>query len=257
MLLTDKTVIITGAARGIGAALAEVCLREGALVIMADREFKERRHASPKGWEIPCDVSRDEDLARLVGSVRRIDGLVNNAGVNFLKPFLDTSLEEFDQVIGIDLRAVFRLTQMVVKTMLKQERPGGSIVNISSVHSMAGVPGAAPYDAAKAGVVGLTRSLAVELAPLGIRVNSISPGLIDTQIWRDALQTRPNPDQYLDYWCSNIPQSRLIDPVEIGELAAFLLSSRASAITGANIAADAGMTSQLVSREVASPGSST
>ena len=183
MLLTDRTILITGAARGIGAAIAEVCLREGAKVYCADRDYAEARQASERCWEIPCDVSREEDLQRCITAAPRLDGLVNNAGVNFLKPFLDTTLEDYDRVLNIDLRAVFRLTQLAVRAM----PDGGSIVNISSVHSMAGVPGAAPYDAAKAGVVGLTKSLAVELAPMKVRVNAISPGLIETQIWRDVL----------------------------------------------------------------------
>ncbi len=245
MLLTDRTILITGAARGIGAAIAEVCRREGALVYCADREYTESRQSGDRWWEIPCDVSRDEDLQRCVAAMPRLDGLVNNAGVNFLKPFLETTLEDYDRVLNIDLRAVFRLTQLAARVM----RDGGSIVNISSVHSIAGVPGAPPYDAAKAGVIGLTKSLAVELAPMKIRVNAISPGLIETQIWRDVLAATSDPRRYEEYWHSNIPQARLIQPTEIAELTAFLLSGRASCITGANITADAGMTAQLVSRE--------
>lgn len=245
MLLTDRTILITGAARGIGAAIAEVCLREGALVYCADREYAAARRAGICCWEIPCDVSRDEDLQRCVAAMPRLNGLVNNAGVNFLKPFFETTLEDYDRVLNIDLRAVFRLTQLAARAM----RDGGSVVNISSVHSIAGVPGAAPYDAAKAGVIGLTKSLAVELAPMKIRVNAISPGLIETQIWRDVLAATADPLRYEEYWHSNIPQARLIQPAEIAELTAFLLSRRASCITGANITADAGMTAQLVSRE--------
>lgn len=245
MLLTNRTILITGTARGIGAAIAAVCVREGAVVYCADRDYTAARQVGERCWELPCDVARDEDLQRCIAAAPRLDGLVNNAGVNFLKPFLETTLEDYDRVLNIDLRAVFRLTQLAARAM----PAGGSIVNISSVHSIAGVPGAAPYDAAKAGVIGLTKSLAVELAPLRIRVNAISPGLIETQIWRDLLATIAEPKPYLDYWYSNIPQARLIQPEEIAELTAFLLSPRASCITGANITADAGMTAQLVSRE--------
>ncbi len=245
MLLTDQIILVTGTASGIGAAIAAVCLREGASVYCADRAYPEARQAGERCWEIPCDVSCDEDLRRCLAAIPRLDGLVNNAGVNFLKPFLETTMEDYDRVLNVDLRAVFRLTQLAVRAMPH----GGSIVNISSVHSIAGVPGAAPYDAAKAGVIGLTKSLAVELAPGNIRVNAISPGLIETQIWRDALAASSDPQRYLDYWHANIPQTRLIQPAEIAELAAFLLSARASSITGANITADAGMTAQLVSRE--------
>lgn len=245
MLLTNRSILITGAARGIGAATAEVCLREGALVYCADRDYPEFLQTGERWWEMPCDVARDEDLQRCVAAVPRLSGLVNNAGVNFLKPFLETTMDDYDSVLNVDLRAVFRLTQLAVPAM----RDGGSIVNISSVHSIAGVPGAAPYDAAKAGVIGLTKSLAVELAPLKIRVNAVSPGLIETQIWRDVSAAVSDRRQYEEYWYSNIPQARLIQPTEIAELTVFLLSARASCITGANIVADAGMTAQLVSRE--------
>ena len=122
----------------------------------------------------------------------RVDGLVNNAGVNFAKPFLETTAEEWDRVISVDLRAVFLLTQFVCPQMLKQDPPGGSIINISSVHSQSVLPGSGPYDAAKWGAVGLGKSIAVELAPQ-IRVNCISPGLLNTQIWKDIQAAAPDP----------------------------------------------------------------
>jgi NAD(P)-dependent dehydrogenase (short-subunit alcohol dehydrogenase family) len=200
---------------------------------------------------IPCDVSNDSDLEKLiagtVGEFGRIDGLVNNAGVNFVKPFLETTPEEWRRVISVDLRGAFFLTQMVCRQMLKQEPPGGSIVNIASVHSYAAVPGAGPYDAAKWGMVGFSKSVAVELAAQAIRVNVISPGLLNTQIWRDLLAAAPDPERCWSHWKSNIPIERTIEPEEIGELAAFLLSDRSRSITGANIFADGGATSLLVS----------
>ncbi len=133
--------------------------------------------------------------------------------------------------------------------MLKQKPRGGSIVNIASVHTLAVLPGSGPYDAAKWGVVGMGKSMAVELAAQNIRVNSISPGLLNTQIWKDVQAAAPNRKACLDYWKANIPIGRIIEPAEIGELAAFILSDRSSSITGANILADGGMTSQLVSKE--------
>jgi NAD(P)-dependent dehydrogenase (short-subunit alcohol dehydrogenase family) len=179
----------------------------------------------------------------------RIDGLVNNAGINFAKAFLETTPEEWDRVISVDLRAVFFLSQMVSREMLRQSRPGGSIVNISSVHSQSVLPGSGPYDAAKWGVVGLGKSIAVELAEHNIRVNMISPGLLNTQIWQDIRQAAPDTRSCEDFWFSNIPIRRVIEPEEIGDLAVFLLSEKSRCITGANIFADGGMTSQLISRE--------
>ena len=200
-----------------------------------------------------CDVSRDEELQRLVdktiNTFGRIDGLVNNAGINFAKPFLETTSEEWERVISVDLRAVFFLTQLVCRQMMTQSPPGGSILNISSVHSQSVLPGSGPYDAAKWGVVGLGKSIAIELAEYDIRVNMISPGLLNTQIWQDILAAAPDRRVCQDYWFSNIPIRRVIEPEEIGDLAVFLLGESSRCITGANIFADGGMTSQLISRE--------
>jgi NAD(P)-dependent dehydrogenase (short-subunit alcohol dehydrogenase family) len=111
------------------------------------------------------------------------------------------------------------------------------------------LPGSGPYDAAKWGVVGLSKSIAVELARERIRVNCISPGLLNTQIWQDIRAAAPDPALCIEFWNANIPIARVIEPTEIGELAAFLLSDRSQCITGANVFADGGMTSQLISRE--------
>jgi NAD(P)-dependent dehydrogenase (short-subunit alcohol dehydrogenase family) len=258
-LLKGKTIIVTGAGGGLGESIARVCHREQANVIIADirgdaAQRVARSLGGPKARAVQCDVSRDADLKHLVDfavqEFKRIDGLVNNAGVNFAKPFLKTTRDEWQRVIDIDLSGVFLLTQRVCRQMIRQRRPaGGSIVNISSVHSHASVPGAGPYDAAKCGVVGLSKALAVELADKKIRVNVISPGLLNTQIWRDLIDAAPDRRKCLKYWMSNIPIGRVIEPAEIAELAAFLLSDRASCMTGANIMADGGVTAQLISKE--------
>ncbi len=257
MLLTEKVVIVAGAGGGLGAGIARVCSREGARVVVADIRGEAARSVAESlpipGLAVACDVGDDDAQSRLVeqtvAQFGRIDGLVNNAGINFAKPFLETSAEEWERIIRVDLRAVFFLSQKVCRQMLAQAQPGGSIVNISSVHSQAALPGAGPYDAAKAGVVGMGRSLAVELAPRGIRVNAISPGLLNTQIWQDIQDAAPSAEACLDYWRANIPIGRVIEVEEIGELAAFLLSQRSRSITGANIFADGGMTAQLISKE--------
>jgi NAD(P)-dependent dehydrogenase (short-subunit alcohol dehydrogenase family) len=255
MLLCDKVVIVTGAGGGLGAGIARVCAREGAKVVVADIRGDAALEVAA-GLDgargVACDLRDDAALESLVADTveafGRIDGLVNNAGANFAKPFLETTEEDWEWVISLDLRVVFFLTQRVCRQMLSQG-DGGSIVNISSVHSMACLPGAGPYDAAKWGVVGMGKSMAVELAPQGIRVNAISPGLLNTQIWQDLQGAAPSPEACLDYWKQNIPIGRVIEPEEIGELAAFLLCDRSVSITGANLFADGGMTSQLVSKE--------
>lgn len=256
-MLNGKTVIVTGAGGGLGEGIARVCHREGANVVVADVRgdavVRVAQSLGERALAVSCDVRRDDDLQRLADTTTstfgRIDGLVNNAGVNFAKAFLDTTTEEWDRVIGVDLRAVFFLSQIVCRQMLQQSPGGGSIVNISSVHSHAVLPGAGPYDAAKWGVVGLGKSIAVEFARQGIRVNAISPGLLNTQIWQDIQAAAPSAEACADFWNANIPIQRVIEPAEIGELAAFLLSERSACITGANIFADGGMTSQLISKE--------
>ena len=257
MLLRNKTIIVTGAGGGLGEGIAKVCHREKANVVIAEvRASAGRRVARSLGRRahaVTCAVGKDEDLQMLVeetlAKFGRIDGLVNNAGINFVRAFLDTTDEDWDRIIPVDLRAVFFLTQLACRQMLKQRPKGGSIVNISSVHSQSVLPGSGPYDAAKWGVVGMGKSIAVELADKNIRVNAISPGLLDTQIWKDLQTAAPSRQKCLQHWKANIPIGRVIAPEEIGELAAFLLSDRAACVTGSNILADGGMTSQLISKE--------
>jgi NAD(P)-dependent dehydrogenase (short-subunit alcohol dehydrogenase family) len=259
-LLASRVVIITGAARGLGRAIALGCAASGAKVVLADRDAAEVEAAAAaiagaggEAVSVPTDVSRLEDLERLctatVSRFGRIDGLVNNAGVNFVKPVLEVTEEEWDRVIDVDLKGAFFLTQFVARRMVAQRPVGGAIVQIASVHTIAAVAGAAPYDAAKHGMVGFTKAAAVELAPHGVRINLLSPGLCRTAIWQDVVAAAPSEQACLDYWWSQIPGRRLIEPEEIADAAVFLLSDAARAFTGANLLADLGMTSLLVGRE--------
>lgn len=258
--LDDRVVIVTGAARGLGLAIARGCAASGAHVVLADREAAEAEAAAAgivatggAAFAVPTDVSRIDDLQRLceatVARFGRIDGLVNNAGVNFAKPVLEVTEAEWDRVLDIDLKGAFFLTQFAARQMLAQRPAGGSIVQIASVHTLAAVAGAAPYDAAKHGMVGFSKAAAVELAPHGVRVNVLSPGLCRTTIWEDLVAAAPSEKACLDHWRSQIPGGRLIEPEEIADAAVFLLSDASRAITGANLLADLGMTSLLVSRE--------
>jgi len=256
-MLKNKVIIVTGAAGGLGEGIARVCHREGASVVIGDvQAAKAEAVASSLGGRalgVSCDVRKSTDLQRLVDATLqrfgRVDGLVNNAGVNFVKPFLDVTEEEWERVLSVDLQGTFILSQMVCRKLLAQAPGGGSIVNISSVHSHSVLAGSAPYDAAKWGVVGMSKSIAVELATKGIRVNCISPGLLNTDIWKEIQAAAPDAKSCQEYWNANIPIRRVIEPSEIGELAAFLLADRSACITGANIFADGGMTSQLISSE--------
>lgn len=258
MRLKDKVVVVTGSGAGIGKCIAEVFAREGAIVIAGSRREINGKPvvddivaAGGRAEFILCDVSVEEDVRALMQAAEEryggIDILVNNAGVNFVKPFIEVESADWDRVINTDLRGTFLCSRYAVPQMLN--RGGGSIVNITTVHTKACMPGAAPYDAAKWGVVGLTKSMAVELAPENIRVNALSPGLIDTQIWDDIKAAAPDLDECLGFWRSNIPMGRVGTVEEIAYTAVFLAGDEASYITGANLLADGGMTSQLISQE--------
>ena len=258
--LANRVVVVTGASRGLGTAIAKGCADAGARVVLAARNAAELgalaaqiEAAGSEALAVPTDVARLDDLRRLcdaaVARFGRIDGLVNNAGVNYVKPVLEVTEEEWDRVLDIDLKGSFFLTQFVARQMVAQRPAGGAIVQIASVHTLAAVAGAAPYDAAKHGMVGFTKAAAVELAPHGVRVNVLSPGLCRTTIWNDLIAAAPSEQACLDYWQSQIPGQRLIEPEEIADATVFLLSSASRSITGANIMADLGMTSLLVSRE--------
>ena len=257
MLLKDKVIIITGAARGLGWGIAEACLREGARCLLADVLTEElaSKVGGISGIAVPvfCDVTQRADLERLVDEgVRRfgrIDGVVNNAGANFCKPFLETTQSDWDRILAIDLTAAYVLTQLACRQMLEQSPCGGSIVNITSVHARATVPGAGPYAAAKCGVTGLTRAVALEFADRAIRVNAIAPGLCETAMWQAAMSAAKDKQACQDYWLSNIPMGRTILPKEIGELAVFLLSVHSAAITGCEMNLDCGMSAGVFSKD--------
>jgi NAD(P)-dependent dehydrogenase (short-subunit alcohol dehydrogenase family) len=259
MRLKDKVAIVTGASSGIGIGIAEVFAEEGARVVCVARRAAEGeavataiRQQGGNAVFVPCDVSQESQVQALARQTMelfgRIDILVNNAGVNFVKPFEQLTADDWDRVIGVDLRGTFLCTRACINPFLKQG--SGSVVNIATVHTMACLPGAAPYDAAKWGMVGLTKSLAVEFASRGIRFNCLSPGLIDTQIWTDIQAGAEDLNACLAHWRANIPMGRVGLVREIAKVAAFLASDEASYVTGANLLADGGMTSQLVSKEL-------
>jgi NAD(P)-dependent dehydrogenase (short-subunit alcohol dehydrogenase family) len=179
---------------------------------------------------------------------KRLDILVNNAGIGLVRPIAEASEEEFDQLAAIDLRGMWLCCKYAIPHMRRQKE--GSIVNIASVHSRATLPQFGLYAAMKAGVAGLTRGIAVQYGPEGIRANTVSPGLVDGRQTRDIVaQLSDDVEGYLnDFVRCEQTLPKLIQPEDIGNLVAFLASDDARMITGVEIPVDAGMWVQLNSR---------
>jgi len=257
MRLKGKVAVVTGSGSGIGKGICELFAKEGAKVVVSSRREINGKPVADyinKNFGdaifIKCDISKEDDINSLFKAAMEkygtVDILINNAGVNFVKDFTSITVEDWDKVINTDLRGTFICSKNAVDSMLKNG--GGTIINITSVHTYACLPGAAPYDAAKWGLVGLTKSMAVELADKNIRVNALSPGLIDTQIWKDIQDAAEDKDACLKYWEANIPMRRVGSVKEVAYLALYLASDEASYVTGSNFFIDGGMTSQLISR---------
>lgn len=241
--IKDKAVIVTGGGSGIGAAIAEYFHAAGAQVVIAGRdvarlEAQAAKMADPaRVRHTQADVGRIEDMEALIAfcleQFGRLDVLVNNAGSGMLGPIADIDPAVWRHVIATDLDSVFYGAKFAIPHLLKT---GGSIVNISSICGVAGDPGFAAYNAAKAGVINFTRSLALEMADKGVRANTISPGLIRTP------STEQVPPPSFAGWESLIPMGRAGTVDEIASMAVFLASDGASYITGQNFVVDGGIT---------------
>jgi NAD(P)-dependent dehydrogenase (short-subunit alcohol dehydrogenase family) len=249
-LLDDKVAIITGGARGIGRAIVEVCAREGAHVTILDRHAAEGaavvRDLGAEGRGvtfIAADVTREADVASACAAVATrhgtIDVLVNNAGVNAYFDAATMTEAEWDSVFAVDLKGAWLCTKHVLPTMRGQGR--GSIVNIASIHATLTIAGMFPYAAAKSGLVGLTRSLALDYAPSGIRVNAVSPGWTRTRLVEEWFALQPNPVEAEASVMRAHPMRRIATPAEVADVVAFVASDRASAMTGSTVAVDCGL----------------
>lgn len=229
--LTDRVVLVTGGARGIGRGISNVLASAGATVVTCGRS--EAEPPVPGGSHVVCDV-RDPEAVRqmvdeVIGDHGRIDGLVNNAGGSPYSPAADASPRFHEKIVGLNLLAPLAVAQACHAAMQSQER-GGSVVNISSVSALRPSPGTAAYGAAKAGLDSLTRSLAVEWAPR-VRVNSVDVGLCRTEHTSDHY----GGDDGVAAIERTIPLGRMAAPEEIGHVVAFLLSDLASYVSGATV----------------------
>jgi NAD(P)-dependent dehydrogenase (short-subunit alcohol dehydrogenase family) len=245
--LTGKLALVTGGARGIGAAIADTFVRSGAQVISVDRSMPDALRADIV--DLSCDVSDEASVADTFGSVAadygRLDILVNNAGIQRVGATEKMTAEVWDAVVDTDLRGVFLCSAAAIPLM--RTAGGGAIVSISSVAALQGLPGRAPYSAAKAGLLGLTRSLAVELALSGIRVNAVAPGHTRSALFSSGFAAQgnaaiaPKSDQWM---IERIPMGRVAEPSEIAETVLFLASDSASYITGQCLVVDGGWSVQ-------------
>jgi NAD(P)-dependent dehydrogenase (short-subunit alcohol dehydrogenase family) len=242
-------VVVTGAASGIGRALAEALGRRGTPVVLCDLDAsgldQVRRKIDGPAWAVSADVTEPDAVERMVAEARRLagplGGLVNCAGIYPVTPLLDLSADEWDRVMAVNLRAPFLVTQAVARRMIA-DGAGGSIVNISSTSSRLARPGIAHYGASKAGLNQLTAVAAVELAPHGIRVNAILPGVIGTERVQATAVSSDEARAEHAAKMARVPLGRVGEPAEVVSLVLFLLSAESSYCTGALFTADGGFT---------------
>jgi NAD(P)-dependent dehydrogenase (short-subunit alcohol dehydrogenase family) len=248
--LTGKIAFVTGGARGIGRAIVEKFAAEGATVAFVDLDEDEGRAAAAaldgRDGAVRfqrADITKEADVASAIGDVvarhRRLDILVNNAGINAYFDATEMSEAEWDRVFAVDLKGAWLCAKYALRPM-KAAR-AGSVVNIASIHATMTSRGMFPYAAAKSGIVGLTRSLALEYAPHNVRVNAVLPGYTRTRLVEEWLSTQPDPAEAERRALASIPLGRIATPAEIANLVAFVASDEASAITGASLAADGGL----------------
>ncbi|MEU5719702.1 glucose 1-dehydrogenase [Streptomyces sp. NPDC020403] len=246
----DRTAIVTGGAQGIGEAVVDVLLAGGAAVAVLDRDetalgrAADRRSAhAGRLLPLAVDITDEAGVAAATASVAERFGpatlLVNNAGINaYFDPASMTS-DEWDRVFAVDLKGAWLVAKQLIPAM--REGGAGSIVNVASLHARLTSAGYFPYAAAKSGLLGLTRSLALELAPHGVRVNAVSPGWTRTSLVRDYFAAQPDPAAAEAEVVNVHPMGRMCEPQDVAEVVAFLLGPGARGITGADIPVDGGL----------------
>jgi NAD(P)-dependent dehydrogenase (short-subunit alcohol dehydrogenase family) len=251
--VANKIALVTGAASvpGLGSAAAERLAQEGAFVYLTDRDAsgaeavaKSIRDQGGQAKAMAHDVTSESDWDRVIAAIvfahSRIDILVNNAGIAVLRMIEPMTSAEWAQQLNVNLNSVFYGTQRAVREM-RRVGQGGSIINLSSVAGLVGVPGCAAYSASKGGVRLFTKTVALETARDKIRVNSVHPGIIWTNMQKVALQD--NPGQY-EVINAAIPMGKMGEAVDIANCVLFLASDEAKYITGAEFTVDGGLTAQ-------------
>jgi len=247
--LKGKVVIITGARRGMGKSHALSFAREGAKVVVSDISLEDCQKVveeiTSQGGEamaVKCDVTKKEEIDEMVRKTiekwGKVDVLVNNAGICQFKPFLQLTEEDWDRTIDINLKGYFLCAQRAAQEMVKQ-KSAGVIINVASVamgQVGVGFPNLSHYCASKGGIVAMTETLAIELAPFNIRVNAIAPGAIETPMI-DPLNQDP---KMMEATLARVPFHRVGKPEEVSNLVLFLASEASSYITGSTVVIDGG-----------------
>jgi NAD(P)-dependent dehydrogenase (short-subunit alcohol dehydrogenase family) len=248
--LDGRIALVTGAGRGLGLAAAVGLAQAGAEVHLVSRTLRDLEQATDTirasggvATPVACDVTDGEKARAAIGRIPRLDILVNNAGGNIPEPFVDVTEERLDRILNLNVRAAFLVAQAVARKMLEapdRKERGGAIVSITSQMGHVGAAGRTVYCMTKHAVEGLTKALAVELAPHNIRVNSVAPTFIETPMTRPFFEE----PRFRDWVLNRIPLGRLGQLDEVTAAVAFLASPAASLITGASLVVDGGWTAQ-------------
>lgn len=240
--LRDRLALVTGGGRGLGLAQSRQLMASGARVVITGSTLETLQSAAAANpgldylqHDMRATSAAQEAVAQVEHRFGPIEFLVNNAGVHLKKAIWEADLEDWNNIVEINLTGLFALTRAVMTGM--KERSRGSIVNISSMAGLMGLPNAAGYVATKTAVIGLTRSIAVDAGAHGIRCNAVCPGFIDTQMTREVLRGDPERGERI---LERIPVGRLAHPDEIASVVCFLCSDASSYVTGQAIAVDGG-----------------
>jgi glucose 1-dehydrogenase len=246
--LEGKSIAVTGGNQGIGRAIAERLAQDGADVAIcfrsnqtgAEEVVAAIQKLGRRATAVRCDIGKISEGQSFITEASRqlgkLDILINNAGLERRADFWDVTEEDYDAVLNVNLKGLFFLTQAFVRQRM-QAKAGGKIINISSVHEELPFPHFSSYCASKGGLKMLTRNLSIELAPLGITINSIAPGAIETPINKNLL----NDPQKLNDLLKNIPLKRLGQPSDVASMAAYLASDESSYVTGTTFFVDGGL----------------
>jgi len=244
MKLKENVAIVTGGAQGIGRAIGVLLAKNGANIVVADINGEQARTTAQeieslggRGLAVQVDVSNFGEAENLgkasIDTFGRVDILVNNAGITRDGLFVRMKEEEWDAVLAVNLKSVFNCSKAVIRYMSKQR--AGNIVNIASVVGLMGNIGQANYAAAKAGILGLSKTMAREFAPRGIRVNAVAPGFIDTDM------TRGLPEKAKEAFLANVPMGCMGTPEDVAEAVLFLATDASRYITGQVINVNGGL----------------